>query len=288
MNFDAEIWMNPDLFEPAEWERKALIGLRDKVAHIDLFAMNSIENCKRLTEDNLISSRYESWEFTNCIVCGAGKTCLDNLDEIAEAQKTGKWHVVAVDRIHSALKKKGITPDLTVSIDGQPKVKNFFSDLDERDEVVMCVTQHPEVVDYVAEKAGKVWFYSALNPCDDLSVELHRKHKGLAALKTGFLIGYTATDLAYWMVGEDGTIVLIGNELGWFDKNDIDVELYRGLQLLKTRLPGSRDFYSIRSFVAAEELFSDIPRVYTDAHFVDGSIGLIRNMKKIPFDEAVA
>ena len=288
MKFDAKKWMNPDGFDCAENERKAMSLINEKVACIDFFAMNAKENCKRLTGDNLISSQYDSWEFSDCIVCGAGKTCLNNLDEIAEAHKREQWHVIAVDRIHSTLKKRGITPDLTVSVDGQPKVKDFFKDVDGDDNVVMCVTQNPEVVDYVSDRAGKVWFYSALNPYDELCMELYKKHDGLAAINPGLLIGYAATDLAYWMVGEGGTIVLVGNELGWFDKKEIDVDNYKGYQLLRTKLQDGRDFYSIRSFVAAEELFKNIQSIYKDAYFVDGSIGLIRNMKKIPFREAVA
>lgn len=264
-------------------------------------------------KDSYISDIFGSWSGSNCVVIGAGKTAIENVESIKTAQRIG-WKIIAVDRICSFLKENGITLDLIVSTDPQKKTIEFFTDLDEEDQVVMSITQNPEVVNDVVRKVGKVWFYLIQTPfSDDVRYLFEKYPDKLAALKCGGTVGTIAVDLAFWMCHGHGNmpkILLIGTECGWFDRESVDWPLIHGWfdenpieiteekieeivkrssTIFHTKLSDGMDFYSVKPYIVTEEFMSSIPFWYGgDARFIDGSMGLIRSMEKIPFSDFVS
>jgi len=258
MKFDPDTWMNPEIWGHSE-EFQGALRVNSRIALASFnpnWKQNAVINARHLSDDSYISDLFGTWDDYSIMCVGAGKSAHDNLDGISDLQKSG-IKIVTCDHMLPVLKKHGIQPDMTVSLDPTPRVGMFFEDVDENDTVVMSLIQAPDVVDMVVEKAGHVYFYIPINPFSEASNYLYKNYpKKLFSLRSGSVVGLVATDLCHWMIqrswgGE--SIYLIGHDCGWHSEDDIPKAEghYAGNTLLHSKLPDGRDFYTIPAFASA-------------------------------------
>lgn len=306
LKWDVDYWMNVDNYNFSDYELQLLSSMAESTEKLcPEWKHNYMVNSAFLDSNNILLKYYGNFGIAKCLVVGAGRTAIDNIEHIKKAAQNG-WAIVAVDRIHSFLKKNGITPDLTVTADRQEIVKNFFDSLDEYDVVAADICQHPEVIKKIKSKNANLFFYAPTSSvaCDSRWIYEHG-NKDLLCAKCGATVGYTAVEIAYWMLSTMfRSITIIGMELGWFSFEDVDIKLEYGLfddnisdeekevrgghhnAILKTKLRDGRDFYSIRGFITCEMCMRDLFGLYSGVlNAIDCSGGLLRNCKKITLEK---
>jgi hypothetical protein len=154
-------------------------------------------------------------------VVGAGKTGHD-IERIRECQRRGK--IIAVDRIHPVLKEAGITPDYTISGDPNPVVSEFLRLVDEKDRVILSVSQARETLESVVEKTQHAWGYIGISPWSWVSKEIREIYgEAYSGIIEGRTVGTAATELAVLLGAKH--IRTIGLECGWLDLRDVE-EMY--------------------------------------------------------------
>ena len=192
-----------------------------------------------------------------------------NIPGLREARRRG-WRIVAVDRSFNALKQAGIRPDITVTSDAGEAVADFFDPalLDPGDTFALCVVSHPAVYRRLAACRRRV--YACINPFSAFWRQAGgRFPEGTACLRPGYVVTFSAVDLAQWM-GAD-PVVTIGNELSW--PRAADVEPRYGRARLIT-LPDGR--VTLPSFHKAAHAFAFFPDHHPDTRFLDASGGIAR------------
>ncbi len=243
---------------------------------------------------NPLTDLIGAWGGEQVLVVGAGHTAKDNIDLIRRLAPFFK--IVAVDRIHAFLKENGITPDITISIDRRSFDAGYFSKIDANDCVAMCVTQPPDAVEYVLSKAGSVYFFSHLNPFDDVDTKIYNDNPKLAMFLPGTVVGFSAMQLGYLLSDATecgkGYVIMIGNELGWFSHEQLEEDrpIYKRdnkRQLLKVVVEGSgKEMLTIWHFLLAASAFMGWNEIFNDAYVVDASMGLAGMKYEMPLEKA--
>jgi hypothetical protein len=276
--------MNPASYGHTPDEARSILVNNIQIEKLNKNWIRNIQyNLGRVREDNLLSRQLGTWAGKNTIVVGAGPSARENIEYIKDAVARG-WKVIAVDRVHGLLKTNGITPDYTISMDSKGVVKDFFTHVDREDKLVMKLKQHTGVIGYAERKAGHVYYYETINPYSPMTTYLYdRLPHEIFCLRTGFVVGFVALDMAIWMGSEK--IVLIGNELSWKNRGDVDKMYESTLQLMEV---GGRTYYTLTSFAAAAAAFNFIGLLHNDLDIVDCSDGIISDIKKASMKEAIA
>lgn len=210
------------------------------------------------------------------IVCGIGNSLLraENIFGIIEAAKCG-WKIMAVDRARPQLMSYGLVPDYTVSLDGQEHVTQFFGSEDERflpqkGEVIFLDFQvHPSVFKMVGDSEATMAAFStgSFGACNAVLA---------SEMKYGYITGVETVIVTPVAINEAlrmnfKTIVTIGTELGWKDKESIE-EAYRPIAY--QMINGS---WTIYAFEKAAKYFKDIAQVLdtSNAHHAN----VVKNYK---------
>jgi len=292
MLFDAERWFDTATYCHSKDLDDALFADAENFnAQCPHLRGNYEANRHLVNGDNLLSQRVNEWCGEAVVVVGAGASAMDNIKFLRNAQP--QFRVIVVDRAYQRLRDEGIKPDIVLSLDASPAIGDFLTNVDADCEVAMCVTQNPDAVKSVKDKCKKLWFYSLVNPYDKELVRIHKENPGLAFLRAGVVVGYSAADLAYWMTSGNeqggGYIVLLGNELGWKSMSELEADsaFYKGRILLETVLPSGKPFYTMTPFAEAGVEFQNMMNVYKDAVFVNASGGLAWVTHEMDFQTAI-
>lgn len=229
---------------------------------------NMISNMNNIFAKHIqpLSSIYGEWDGLDCLVVGAGPSLTQNMDHVRQAAEKG-FKIVCVDRAFNKLKYAGISPDITITMDANEKVGNFFIDnqINENDTFALCVITHPSV--YKALSGSNVYFYSCINPFSAFwKYAIDCIGISYACIRPGFVVTFSAVDLALWMGAK--RIVTIGNELCWKLDDEVDTGYKKYIVL-----PGGK--FTIKSFQKASIAFRFFPDKYPDIEFIDASDGII-------------
>lgn len=308
--YDPNYWMRYETYNQSE----EIVDLFLKLArHREETKPELVEyaeiNSRHLTSGNIISRLFETMPGRDCLVVGAGPSAYQNIEAIERASRSGCL-IISCDRIHSDLKKAGITPDFTVSVDPSKAVGDFLKLVDDKDSLVMNITQNPHVIDGVLSRTDSVYFHAVVNPYSVVSRKFMEKYPvELTCLKGGGVVGFSAADLAYWLTRPRGRVVLIGMDCGWRKREDVDIVLQKGWlsseevkaidesdllfenfsamssAVFGTVTSDGREFFTIRNFIMAAAAFDSLKILYGDAEFMDASDGIIQNMTKANINE---
>lgn len=295
MLFDAARFMDIEQYGHSDEKVAELQAWAERFhAHSPMLAANYEQNKLDGRIGKPLTDLIGAWGGEQVLVVGAGRTAQNNIDLIRRLAPFFK--IVAVDKIHGLLKENGITPDMTITIDRRAHEAGYLSRIDEKDCVAICVTEPPEAIDHVLKSAGSVYFFSHLNPFDDVEIKIYNDNPRLAMFLPGTVVGFSAMQLGYWMVNATeqggGYIVMVGNELGWFTMEEFEKDraAYNGgepRQLLRVKVDGSgKVMLTIWHFMLAVSAFAGGLEVFKDAYIVDASMGLAEMKYEMPLEEA--
>lgn len=290
MRFDPEAMMNlPLMIEMSEEERKRVEEKNSETLSSILrnWRENVAANARHLDDSRYLSDLYGTWHGECVMLCGAGPSLARNIEEVKDAWLSG-WKILCVDRCFELLYKNGIVPDLIISLDPQPRVLEFLKNIDERHTIALCIEQDSSVVDYCIENAGAVYFYNAACAISKESHEIYSMFEPrLTCLRAmAGTVGYIAFECAAWMLNQDnevyGTIAMIGNELCWFDENDIPPVDYKGQLLIESVRRDGKPFYTIAPFATTQMAVDNLIAYWLDdvennVRIFDCSDGIIVN-----------
>ena len=280
--FDAEKVMSADSYGLDAATRRAT---EDSNSRIDLmwwkrWFANLEANESEWKSRPALSSLFGSWKGERCIVAGAGPSLKENLPLLEEAAKCG-WRIVSVDRAFTMLKEGGIRPDITVSSDAGACVTDFFDKATpgSDDVFALSVITHPDV--YKKLSNCQIYVYSCANPFSAFwRFAAERLSKGVPCLRPGFIVTFSAVDLALWMGANP--IMTVGNELSWREGAPTE-KCYEDAKLI--RAPGGR--ITISSFLKAARAFRFFSARYPDVEFIDASGGIAEGWKKTDMEKAI-
>ena len=109
-----------------------------------LFLRNAIRNLAHLSESAPVSALFRPFEGHPALVTAAGPSLDTHADSLREFQNY--FFIVAVDSALPALRRRGIEPDIVISIDPQPRVQEHFIGADmRRSLIVHSICSHPSV-----------------------------------------------------------------------------------------------------------------------------------------------
>lgn len=228
-----------------------------------------------------VSEYFNAWRGERCIVAGAGPSLSTNLGALEKAVSRG-WRLIAVDRAFDTLKRAGILPDITISNDAAEQVADFFdADLLEPGDVfALCAISHPDVYEKLSGCERRV--FACVNPFSAFWKYVAGKFpQGLCCLRPGFVVTFSAVDLAMWMGAE--TVLTIGNELSWQNLDEVD-RCYWSHPLIQ--LQNGR--VTINSFYKAARAFRFFPERHSEVRFVDCSGGIAQGWEQAAPEEALA
>jgi len=257
------------------------------------WAFNASANRCFVKPDNQVSVLFNMWKNKKCLVVGAGMSVRREIGPIRLLQQDG-YKIIACDRMFGFLRSNDVKPDLTISCDATERVGLFFERLDNEDAVVLSVQQHPSFVKAAVETTENVFFYYSINRFCPIANGIEHEYDECfkeSGILAHLLVGFNAVQLAYAMGCKK--IVLIGNELCWFHKEEIDrcyVEQHKisadepRILIGKTK-NGELTWWSIGEFIDAANAFNDVAKFFNDAEWIDASGGLIYNMKKMTLSE---
>jgi len=217
-----------------------------------------------------------------CVVVGNGPSFHENIDSLKALCDKKRPFILACDRVFNKLCEHGIRPDLTITLDGQARVAEFFekSYVCSNDYFVAMLTTHSDVIEKIG--AGKI-FWGGLAVHQKKNVdgpntltspiweEIYSK-AGLRFYNTvgNYVVGDMATRLAATM-GFEG-VVSLGNDLCFRDfKGDKYEGGYNKYPIVIKWDTGDRDYITTEPFLLAAMKFSEMPKIYPNTVFYDCS-----------------
>jgi hypothetical protein len=275
---EPEKLMTPEFYGHSPNEIMENVALNKKIdSDNNIWSQNVLANEYAFRNDKSIKDMYGQWEGMKTLVVGAGPSANTHVRGIKKKQDAG-WKIIAVDRVHKMLRENDIVPDLTIACDAQKTVGGFLSEVDEKDTVVMNISQDPTIVRTLKSKAGKSYFYALANPYSRTFAEWFSKYdKNLFCIRAGYVVGFAATDLAYWMGSR--IVALIGNEFSWKSKSSIE-EIYKKEMIFKIKdNEDGKIRYSISAFMCAADIFHIFKR-HDDCDFINCSDGIIKSFRR--------
>lgn len=274
--FDVEKWMRVDSYGHTPESAKIALDANIRFDTDNRAWVKHVEYNYNNNEATLLSEYIGKWTGEKVVVVGAGRTARTNIKSIIRAQGLG-WKIVAVDRIHSFLKGRGVTPDMTMVMDAGKHVKEFLCNLDENDNVGLCLKTHPNTVQACKNRAAKIHFFVVVNPFSPLSIYLGRRlPRDLLCTRAGYTVGFSSFDFAIWSGA--ATIAMVGLDFGWEKYNQI--ESYYKDVVIKINIPKRPGFkkkqiFSIETFAKSQKTFVTFMNLHPDIEYIDCSLGVL-------------
>jgi hypothetical protein len=211
------------------------------------------------------------------IVCGAGPSLFQNIEALKQKQAEGV-PIIAVDRALKTLKENGIKPMLTVSVDPQMKVANFYKGSVGPDDMV-AISLGVDMETAAQASNGRPMWFAPMHPVSPFwGWQYHSIGHHIATVRPGGVVGYSAVDIAIWC-GFD-LIVSIGNDFSWEYGDEESDKFYSAQE--KIDLPEQKRF-TIQPFLDAAGAFSWFPAWHPEVCFVDATDGIISGWNKQKF-----
>jgi hypothetical protein len=107
----------------------------------------------------------------------------------------GKDNIWALNNAHDYLLRQGIAPTFGVAHAPEYQVLDYFKDVREGSQYLFASCTHPDLIDYVLDKGGKVTLWNSDCP-EDWGVDF----RGRSTIFGGGTIGLRSLDLA-WVLG---------------------------------------------------------------------------------------
>ncbi|MCP4527471.1 MAG: DUF115 domain-containing protein, partial [Aestuariibacter sp.] len=184
------------------------------------WSKNILFNKERINSLPALNELYDpGWADEPCLVVAGGPSAYERMDDIGKAQAAG-WRIVAVDKIYGALRAHGIRPDMTISLDSQDIVAEWFDGvpIDKTDKFGVCITSSLKTYD--ALDGGSVYPFAVVKSNKDFeNVILQYFGRKYFSVRAGAIVTFDAVEFALWM-GCD-PIVTIGNELSYERIQDV-------------------------------------------------------------------
>ena len=285
LKYDPKVLMDEKHYRISKKTKQSTIRANSR---IDFMIWNRLfpnyeKNRDRIAGLPKLSSRFGQWNGENCLVVGSGPSCKKNIKNIRKAVEMG-WRVISVDRAHVFLKKNGVRPDITISIDGGKKIPEFFDGVEiGSDEIfALCVTSHPDVYERLGH--ADIHCFACANPFSELWRKIYAENvPELTCLRPGNVVTFSAVDLALWMGCKK--IVTIGNDLCWHADDRIQWEMYKGFRISKV----GGGLVSTEAFIKAAKVFRFFKNHHgKDAKFIDASMGIVKGWKQIPLEKVLS
>ena len=241
-------------------------------AHMNAWMENLTENIDRVhDESDWIRSVYGT-ATGPVIICGAGPSLSQNLGWL-KAQVTDGVHVIAVDRALGLLKENGIRPNLTVSIDDQKVVREFYKDFDEQDAVALSLVTHPTVAERT--RIGKTMWFGIMDPFSPFWKLAATQYGSddMQQVRTGGVVTYSAVDIAVWM--GYNPIITIGNELSFKTRLEAYAYFNNEFNYKNALRDAPNNRFTILAFHVAAQCFNKLPELNPEVTFLDASDGIV-------------
>lgn len=284
--FDRSHWLNCDNYaDTPEGLKRCAATTYEREQHLwDMMDANITDLFSQI-EDGYYDPEWVDKAFYGkhegpVIICGAGPSLLSDMDKIKHQYEENDCPIIAVDRSFRTLKENGIKPWLTVSVDPQMSVWNFYRDcVEEGDNIALNAVCDTSVFNEVASNGANIFLFGSLQPFSpfwDLARQEYGEH--IATTRPGCIVTYSAVDIAVW--AGFNPIVTIGNELCFDPAKD-------GELIKNYAENGGFIFHScddgrltIPPFMDAAHAFSFFPQWHPDIYFVEASGGLERGWLK--------
>ena len=204
------------------------------------FALN-LENIWNESSSRILSNG-DANQKKPAIVIGKGPSLKEknHLEKLAESNFDGK--IVCCDGSLITALKAGVTPEkfpefFVVSIEGRLGLKKYYDDnivkkYGSKIKGLFSTVSEPEAVEYARKNGIKIhWFHAlfdyeegkkSFNQISALMVRAKNHPKGLPGIQTGGNVGTTSWFVS-WQILKSSTIVLIGINHSWSEKDPIEL-----------------------------------------------------------------
>jgi hypothetical protein len=285
-------------FDPAYWMKISSYKHTEKIKSLTAahscvvdrankeWVENANKNLSRLTPNNFLSGQFGQWAGESALMVGAGKSMRDNIEGIRRLQRNG-WRIVVCDRAFITMRKAGIVPDFVVTLDSKGVVQDFLVGLSPEDKVACAIMQHPHTISKCEKKTkGNVFYYTHINPFSAIHRFLWAQQaipRMLFALRAGYLVSFSAVDLAYWM--GCSRIAMIGNDLCWHERTEVDSYYLNNPGSVYQVQKGRDAKFTIQAFFQAAEIFKEFTRLDPSLDLIDCSGGIIKGVRELKMEE---
>ena len=236
---------------------------------------NFNKNLETINGLPLASEYFNAWTGEDALIVAAGPSAQEKPQIITSALDMG-MKVIAIDRTFNMLKRSGITPDVTISMDASAELSHYVSRalLEPTDTFLLNVFQHPNMYGRLRRCHRYVWgTYSPYSRLMQTSVipKLTCGEK-ISLLLEGGTITASAVDFAIWTGAR--RIITIGNDLGFKQKTPLLEKMYPGA-LYEVKRSNGEIFYTIPAFIMTSTTLVALAVIYPDGEMVTDEVEFI-------------
>lgn len=257
--------INPDYYRRVSERLKGVLSVgvsnyTTVIKHLDQWQEHIFKNIRYMVKSGGVLELKDKFKGKPAFVVAAGPSLDKNYYLLRDIK--GRFPIITVDTAYKILLKKGIKPDLVVSVDGQPENYKHLKGIKERDVyLVASPIVYPKTV---SEFPGRILFFNFQFPLS-LWLEENLKPKGI--LTPGGSVATIAFDLARLM-GAD-PIIFVGQDLAFSGMrmhasgHSWEGDYYRQIDIYRTieSFEYEHIFFSDKTVVPAVDIYGK--RVYT-------------------------